>query len=84
MGLVDVAAVGARPQFELLGGKPAAGEVGAEGERADLVVAAVALGRESGGEGFGFGPVGADGMPALLLFAVDGVDSFVDDRVVAV
>ena len=71
-------------QFEALGGKPLVGEVGPEGEGADLIVAAVAFGGEARHERFGFAAVGAGGMPAASLLASDGVESFVDDGVVAV
>ena len=60
------------------------GEVGAEGERAHLVIAAVSFGGELGDECFGFGAVGAGGVPAAAFLAGDGVESFVDDRLVAV
>lgn len=71
-------------QLEALGGEPLVCEVGPEGERADLVVAAVALGGEARNERCGFGAVGAGGMPAAVLLAGDGVEPFVDDGVVAV
>jgi hypothetical protein len=83
LGLVDVAAVGAGAQLEALGGQPVAGEVGTEAERADLVVAAVALSGQPGSERFGLGPVGAGRMPASAFLAGDGVEPFVDDRLVA-
>lgn len=55
LGLVDVAAMGAGAQRDALGGQPVAGEMGAEGERPDLVVAAITLSGEARDEGFRFG-----------------------------
>ena len=83
LGLVDVAAVGARAQGQLLAGQPPAGQVGAEGERSNLVIASVALIGEAFGEAFGLGPIDAGRVPGPALPAGDGVETLVDDGVVA-
>ena len=71
LSVAYVALVGTRSHGELLGWQPLAGEVGAEGERSDLVVAAVPFGGEPGDEGFGFGAVGAGGVPPSAFLAGD-------------
>ncbi len=76
-GVAFVTVVGAGGDFELLGGEPLGGEVGAEAERPGRVVAAVDLGGESRGELLGFDPVGAGGVPRAAFAAGDGVESFV-------
>ena len=84
LGLVHVAAVGAGGEGELLARQPLARQVGAEGERPDLVVASVAFRGEAGGEPFGLGPIGAGGVPGAAFPTGDGVEAFVDHCVVAV
>jgi hypothetical protein len=84
LGLVGVAAMGAGAQFDALGGQPVAGEIGTQGERPDFVVAAVTLSGEPRDERFGFGAVCAGRVPGAAFLAGDGIESFVDDRVVAV
>jgi hypothetical protein len=54
-------------QCELLDRKPPPGQVGAEGECADLVVASVALGSEVRGEPFRLGPIRAGGVSGAAL-----------------
>jgi hypothetical protein len=76
-----VAVVGAGSQHEPLAGKPPAGQVGTEAERAGAVVAAVALAGKPRCEPFGVGALGACRVPAPTLPARYRVDSFVDDRV---
>jgi hypothetical protein len=68
-------------QVDLLPWKPLVGEIGAECERPHLVVASIQLGRQSGGQLFGFLLAGAGGMPAPLLLTGDWVQSFVHDRI---
>src|SRR5438105_1627889 len=76
-----VAGVGAGGEHDSLAGQPAVFEVGAETQRAGLVVAAVALGGEALSEAFGVCPLGARRMPTATLVAGDWVDAFVDHRV---
>jgi len=83
LGLVYVAAIGAGGQGELLAGQPLPCQVGAEGERTDVIVASVAFRCDSGGEPFRLGSIGSGGMPGPSLPAGDRVEPFVDDGVVA-
>jgi hypothetical protein len=71
-------------QVDLLPWQPLASEVGAEGERPHLVVAAVQLGCQPGRELFSFLPGSSGGMPAPFLFTGDRVQPFVHHRVPAV
>src|SRR3546814_5119033 len=64
-----VASVGAGGEVELLGWEPLAGQVRAQGQRPDTLDPAGLLRGELGHEPFGFGPVGAGGVPAALLLA---------------
>src|SRR5690242_749250 len=79
-----VARISGGGEHDLLAGQPAVGEVGAEGERPRLVVAAVPFSGELRCQPFGVGSVGAGGVPAPPLPAGDGVGALIDDRVPAV
>src|SRR6516162_1441196 len=78
LDLAAVAIPGADPKRQSLGGQPPRGEEGPEGQRANLVVRAVALAGEPGGERFGLGSFCACGVPAATLTARDRVEAFVD------
>ena len=83
LGLVDVAAVGAGGQGELLARQPVLGQVGPEGERSEPVVASVAFWPRGAGRAVRPRIVGAGGMPGAALPTGDWVEAFVDDCVVA-
>ena len=71
-------------QFEALGWQPSAREVRPEAQRADFVVGPGVFRGQSGGEALGVGGVGDGWVPAAPVAARDGVETFVDDGVVAV
>lgn len=83
LNVAAVPAVGGCGEHDPLARQPASREVGAEGERPDLVVASVAVAGESGGKPFGVSPLGAGGMPAAPFLAGHRVDAFVDHCVPA-
>ncbi len=83
----DVAAVpgvGARGEHDPLARQPLPGEEGAERQRSRLVVAAVALSGQPGGQLLGVGAIAAGSVPAAALSSGDRVDALVDDGVPAV
>lgn len=84
---VDLAAVAvprAGLQCQALAGKPPGGEVRAEAQAPDVVVAAVDLGGQPCCEPFRLDPIGAGRMPDPPLASGDRIEAVVDHRVPAV
>ena len=84
---LDVAAVsGIRRSGEgdALAGQPAGGEKRAEGQSANLVVAALQIGCEVRGEALGISALCSGRVPMASLAPGDRIDAFVDHRVPAV